>query len=476
MRMYDIIEKKRDGRALTDDEIAFFISGFVSGEIPDYQASALLMAIYLRGMDARETLSLTMHMLHSGDVVDLSGLGGITVDKHSTGGVGDKTSLAVVPLLAAMDPGSVYVAKMSGRGLGHTGGTLDKLESIPGLTTEIGREDFLDIVQKHGGAIISQTGNLVPADKLLYALRDVTATVGSIPLIASSIMSKKLASGSDCILLDVKVGSGAFMKTVPQAIELAQTMVAIGQGAGRRVKALVTNMDRPLGRAIGNSLEAIEVARTLNGRGPADLEHECLMITGELMELTGRMDAASAREKARLLIQNGEALEKLCEIVQAQGGDPEYLRDTALFEPSPIQHRVLAPCDGFICRIDTERVGIASAQLGAGRLVKGDAIDYAAGIELLANYGDPVRKGQTVAILHTSSESLLAQAVSTFNEALTFDTDRPRRQPLLFATVDADGVAYPNDALPDDILPDATLLDGGDACTDTLCASAVRPS
>ena len=208
MRMYDIIEKKRDGRALTDDEIAFFISGFVSGEIPDYQASALLMAIYLRGMDARETLSLTMHMLHSGDVVDLSGLGGITVDKHSTGGVGDKTSLAVVPLLAAMDPGSVYVAKMSGRGLGHTGGTLDKLESIPGLTTEIGREDFLDIVQKHGGAIISQTGNLVPADKLLYALRDVTATVGSIPLIASSIMSKKLASGSDCILLDVKVGSG----------------------------------------------------------------------------------------------------------------------------------------------------------------------------------------------------------------------------------------------------------------------------
>lgn len=305
MRMYDIIEKKRDGGALTDQEIAFFVNGYVAGDIPDYQASALLMAIYLRGMDQDETLSLTMRMLHSGDVVDLSTLGGVTVDKHSTGGVGDKTSLAVVPLLAAMDPGHVFVAKMSGRGLGHTGGTLDKLESIPGLSTQVERDDFLRIVREHGGAIISQTGNLVPADKLIYALRDVTATVGSIPLIASSIMSKKLASGSDCILLDVKVGSGAFMKTVPQAVELAQTMVAIGRGAGRRVRALVTNMDRPLGRAIGNSLEVIEVARMLQGRGPADLEHECLMLAGELMEMTGRMGAAAARDRARELIENG---------------------------------------------------------------------------------------------------------------------------------------------------------------------------
>lgn len=444
MRMYDIIEKKRDGGALTDQEIAFFVNGYVAGDIPDYQASALLMAIYLRGMDQDETLSLTMRMLHSGDVVDLSTLGGVTVDKHSTGGVGDKTSLAVVPLLAAMDPGYVFVAKMSGRGLGHTGGTLDKLESIPGLSTQVERDDFLRIVREHGGAIISQTGNLVPADKLIYALRDVTATVGSIPLIASSIMSKKLASGSDCILLDVKVGSGAFMKTVPQAVELAQTMVAIGRGAGRRVRALVTNMDRPLGRAIGNSLEVIEVARMLQGHGPADLEHECLMLAGELMEMTGRMGAAAARDRARELIENGGAFDKLCEIVQAQGGDPAYLRDTALFEASPIQHRVLAPCDGYICRIDTEQVGIASAQLGAGRLAKGDAIDYSAGIELLANYGDPVRCGQPVAILHTSREDLLVQALATFNAALTFGTDEPPAEPLLFATVDENGATYPD--------------------------------
>lgn len=443
MRMYDIIEKKRDGHPLTDREIAFFVNGYVAGDIPDYQASALLMAIYLRGMDEDETLSLTLHMLHSGDTVDLSSLGGATVDKHSTGGVGDKTSLAVVPLLAAMDPGHVYVAKMSGRGLGHTGGTLDKLESIPGLTTQAGPDDFLRIVREHGGAIIGQTGNLVPADKLLYALRDVTATVGSIPLIASSIMSKKLASGSDCILLDVKVGSGAFMKTVPQAVELARTMVSIGRGAGRRVRALVTNMDRPLGHAIGNSLEVIEVARTLRGHGPADLEHECLMLAGELMEMTGRMDAATARDKARALIENGAAFEKLCEIVQAQGGDPAYLRDTALFDASPIQHRVLAPRDGYICRIDTEQVGIASAKLGAGRLAKGDAIDYAAGIELLANYGDPVGRGQTVAILHTSDQALLDQALDTFDAALTFGTDEPPKEPLLFATVDERGVSYP---------------------------------
>lgn len=443
MRMYDIIEKKRDGGVLTDREIAFFVSGYVAGNIPDYQASALLMAIYLRGMNADETYSLTMHMLHSGDVVDLSSIDGITVDKHSTGGVGDKTSLAVVPLLAAMDPGHVFVAKMSGRGLGHTGGTLDKLESIPGLSTQIERDDFLRIVREHGGAIISQTGNLVPADKLIYALRDVTATVGSIPLIASSIMSKKLASGSRCILLDVKVGSGAFMKTVPQAVELAQTMVAIGQSAGRSVRALVTNMDRPLGHAVGNSLEVIEVARMLQGRGPADLEHECLMLAGELMEMTGRMDAAAARDRARELLENGTAFEKLCEIVQAQSGNADYLRDTSLFETSPIQHRVLAPGDGYIRRIDTEQVGIASAQLGAGRLAKGDAIDYAAGIELLANYGDPVSRGQTVAILHTSSSDLLDQALATFNAALTFGTDEPPSEPLLFATVDENGVSYP---------------------------------
>ena len=248
MRIYDIIEKKRDGRKLDNEEIRFFVDGYAAGAIPDYQAAALLMAIFLRGMDDEETRQLTLHMMRSGDTVDLSGLPGITVDKHSTGGVGDKTSLAVVPILAAMDPGNIFVAKMSGRGLGHTGGTIDKLESIPGFNVNIAGDDFVHLVRDHGGAIVGQTGNLVPADKRIYALRDVTATVDSIPLIASSIMSKKLASGSNCILLDVKVGSGAFMKTVPAAVELAQSMVAIGCGAGRRVEALITNMDRPLGR------------------------------------------------------------------------------------------------------------------------------------------------------------------------------------------------------------------------------------
>lgn len=442
MRMYDIIEKKRDGHELTDAEIAFFVDGYVAGRIPDYQASALLMAIYLRGMSAEETRLLTLHMMNSGEVVDLSDIPGATVDKHSTGGVGDKTSLAVVPMLAAMDPGRTFVAKMSGRGLGHTGGTVDKLESIPGFNTALSQEAFIDCVREHGAAIIGQTGNLVPADKLIYALRDVTATVSSIPLIASSIMSKKLAAGSSCILLDVKVGSGAFMKTVPEAVELAQAMVAIGEGMGRRVKALVTNMDRPLGHAIGNALEVAEVIETLHGRGPADLEHEVLLIASDLLELTGHCTRQEAEARARCVIADGSAFAAFKEIVEAQGGDPRVLDNPSLLPGAALTRTFAAPRDGFVAHIDTEAVGIASAELGAGRLTKEDAIDYGAGITLLKNYGDPIAAGEPVAILHANDPAKLAAGAERLAGAYTFAAEQPPATPLLYATVTRDGIVY----------------------------------
>ena len=440
MRMYDIIEKKRDGGELSDEEIGFFVNGYVAGNVPNYQASALLMAIFLRGMTDRETTSLTLHMMRSGDVIDLSGLPGITVDKHSTGGVGDKTSLAVVPMLASMAPGEVFVAKMTGRGLGHTGGTLDKLESIPGFRCGLDAGEFLSCVRKHGGAIIGQTGNLVPADKLLYALRDVTATVDSIPLIASSIMSKKLAAGSRCILLDVKVGSGAFMKRVPDAVKLAQAMVAIGEGMGRRVRALVTNMDRPLGRTVGNALEVAEVVDTLRGHGPADLEHECLLLASSLLELTGLCDLDEARRRAEHALASGSAFEKLCEIVEAQDGDASVLRDTSLLPHALLERALRAPCDGYLTSIDTERVGIASAELGAGRLRLEDGIDHATGITLLKNRGDAVLAEEPVAILHANDAEKLVQGERTLREALHVGPEAPKPEPLLYATVDAAGV------------------------------------
>lgn len=438
MRMYDIIEKKRDGRELTDGEISFFVSGLVAGEIPDYQATALLMAIYLRGMSDRETTTLTLAMERSGDVVDLSAIPGIKVDKHSTGGVGDKTSLAVVPIVASL---GVPVAKMSGRGLGHTGGTLDKLESIPGLTTALDRERFVSAVLEHGCAIVGQTGNLVPADKIIYALRDVTATVSSVPLIASSIMSKKLAAGSDKILLDVKVGSGAFMQDLDSAIELAQTMVAIGEGAGRTTVALVTNMDRPLGHAIGNSLEVIEVVNTLCGNGPEDLEHECVALAAEMLVLAGRV--ATREEGATLAagaIADGSAFAKLCEMIEAQGGDVSCLRDTSRFRRAPIEHAVLADRSGYVTRLDTTAIGVASVELGAGRERLEDEIDPSAGITLLKNRGDAVEEGEVIALLHTSDESRLADALATFTSAVHIAPEPPAPEPIVLARVDADGV------------------------------------
>lgn len=440
MRMYDIIEVKRDGHELTDEQIAFFVRGYVAGKIPDYQVSALLMAIFLRGMTDRETTTLTLEMMNSGDVVDLSALPGTTVDKHSTGGVGDKTSLAVVPMIAAMAPGEVFVAKMTGRGLGHTGGTLDKLESIPGFNCSLAEDAFIGCVRAHGGAIIGQTGNLVPADKLMYALRDVTATVDCIPLIASSIMSKKLAAGSNCILLDVKVGSGAFMKSVPDAIELAETMVAIGEGMGRRVEALITNMDRPLGRNIGNALEVAEVIDTLAGHGPDDLTHEAVMLASELVALTGICSRNEAERRARAVIADGSALAKLKEIVAAQGGDTRVIDDPSLLPQAALSRTVTAPRDGFVAHIDTEQVGIANAQLGGGRLKIDDDIDHASGIELLKNYGEAVREGEAVAVLFANDERKLAEGAATFEAAISYAGAEPPAEPLLYATVTRDGV------------------------------------
>ena len=435
--MYDIIAKKRDGGKLTKEEIDFFIRGYVAGEIPDYQASALLMAIYFRGMTAKETAALTMSMAGSGETVDLSSIDGIKVDKHSTGGVGDKTTLVVGPIVASL---GVRVAKMSGRGLGHTGGTVDKMESIPGMRTSIGREEFFDIVRRVGVSVIGQTGNLVPADKKLYALRDVTATVDSIPLIASSIMSKKIAAGSDCILLDVKTGSGAFMKTVEDSICLAEAMVSIGEHVGRRTVALITDMDRPLGNAVGNALEVCEVCDTLKGRGPADLTEVCLDLAANMLYLAGKGDVAGCSEMAAEQIANGAGFAKLKEMVAAQGGDTAVLDENAKFQKAKASRGVRAPSDGFLYAIDTEQCGIASVELGAGREKKGDPIDYGAGIVFRKKVGDRVKRGEPIAVLYASDERRFPEAERLFGQAVTVRGEAPAPVPLVHARVTRDGV------------------------------------
>ncbi len=422
MRMYDILAKKRDGGILTDEEIQFFIDGYVSGAIPDYQASALLMAIFLKGMTPHETAALTRSMAQSGDLVDLSSIDGIKVDKHSTGGVGDKTTLIVAPVVASL---GVRVAKMSGRGLGHTGGTVDKLESIPGFRTTLDREAFFDVVRRVGVSVIGQSGNLAPADKKLYALRDVTATVNSIPLIASSIMSKKIAAGSDRILLDVKTGSGAFMKTLEDSIALAKEMVSIGEHVGRRTVALITDMDRPLGCAIGNALEVCEACETLQGRGPADLTEVCIELAANMLWLAEKGELAQCRSLARQQIANGEAFAKLKEMVQAQGGDTSVLDDPEKFARPNVCYEVLAQREGFLYAMDTERCGIASMELGAGREKKEDPIDYSAGIVLRKKVGDFVRKGEVLASFYSSEESKCRTAEQTFTQALRIQDARP---------------------------------------------------
>ena len=421
--MYDIILKKRANLPLSDKEIRFVIDGYVKGEIPDYQVSALLMTIVFNGMNARELGTLTLAMAQSGNMVDLSNIDGITVDKHSTGGVGDKTTLIIAPLVAASGG---KVAKMSGRGLGHTGGTIDKMESIPNLKVSLEQDAFINQVNKIGLAVIGQSEGLAPADKKLYALRDVTGTVDSIPLIASSVMSKKLASGAQAILLDVKVGSGAFMKNIEDARELAKAMVDIGKENGRSVKAILTDMDRPLGHDIGNALEIREVIDTLKGHGPEDLTHECIIMAAHMLVLSHICDYETALSRVQEALDSGAALERLRMMIDAQGGDSQVIDDESLLAIGKFTYDVTAPQDGYITYMNTEQCGIASVMLGAGRTVKDGPIDYSAGIVMHKKTGDAVRMGERIATLYASDESLFTNAAQTYLAAITIGNTAPK--------------------------------------------------
>ena len=423
MRMYDIILKKRANLPLSDKEIRFVIDGYVKGEIPDYQVSALLMTIVFNGMNARELGTLTLAMAQSGNMVDLSNIDGITVDKHSTGGVGDKTTLIIAPLVAACGG---KVAKMSGRGLGHTGGTIDKMESISNLKVSLEKDAFINQVNKIGLAVIGQSEGLAPADKKLYALRDVTGTVDSIPLIASSVMSKKLASGAQAILLDVKVGSGAFMKNIEDARELAKAMVDIGKENGRSVKAILTDMDRPLGHAIGNALEIREVINTLKGHGPEDLTHECIIMAAHMLVLSRMCDYETALNRVQQALDSGAALERLRLMIEAQGGDSRVIDDDRVLTIGKFTYDVTSPQDGYITHMNTERCGIASVMLGAGRTVKDGPIDYSAGIVMHKKTGDAVSMGERIATLYASDESLFTNAAQTYLAAITIGNTAPK--------------------------------------------------
>lgn len=432
MRMYDIIHKKRNGGELSEKEIKFFVNGYTDGSIPDYQASALCMAIYFRGMNADETAALTLAMADSGDRIDLSGIDGFTVDKHSTGGVGDKTSLIVAPIVAA---NGGKVAKMSGRGLGHTGGTVDKLESIPGFRTSLTPDEFIKQVNDIGLCIVGQTGELAPADKKLYALRDVTATVESIPLIASSIMSKKLAAGSQGIVLDVKTGSGAFMKTVEDSERLAEEMVSIGKAAGRKVTALITDMDIPLGASVGNSLEVIEAIKTLKGEGEKNLTEVCLRLAAQMLCMVTGRDDMVCRKMAKKSIEDGSALNKLREMITAQGGNANVIDNSGAFKQPKFYVDIISEREGYISRTDAERVGIASVILGAGREKKGDPIDPSAGIILKKKTGDFVSKGDVLATFYTDDETRIDVAKREFLDALIFGNEKPSKQKLIYKII-----------------------------------------
>ena len=428
LRMVDVIENKRNGEILTKEEITFFINGYTEGAIPDYQVSAFLMAVYFKGMTAEEQAHLTMAMVESGDQIDLSAIDGIKVDKHSTGGVGDTTTLILVPLVAAC---GVPVAKMSGRGLGHTGGTLDKLEAIEGFHIELTKEQFVKQVNDLKLAVIGQSGNLTPADQKIYALRDVTATVDSIPLIASSIMSKKIAAGADAIVLDVKSGEGAFMKTIEDSKALAESMVAIGHEVGRKTMAILSDMSQPLGKAIGNALEVVEAIETLKGQGPKDLTELCLVLGSQMIVVGGKADSL---EEARVMLENvirdGSALELFGELIEAQGGNKAIIHDTSLLPTATFQIPVKASRSGYITAMAADDIGIAAMLLGAGRATKEDEIDLAVGIVLNKKIGDAVEKGEPIAVIHANTEEVEA-SMALIHEHIIIGDEEVSPPPLI---------------------------------------------
>lgn len=429
MRMYDLILKKRQGNTLTKEEIQWMIREYTDGKIPDYQMSAMMMAVCFQGLDKEETYELTMAMAQSGEMLDLSGIEGVKVDKHSTGGVGDKTSLALTPIVASL---GIPVAKMSGRGLGHTGGTIDKLESIPGFSTQLTDEQFEEQVNSIGVSIMGQTKDLAPADKLLYALRDVTATVDQISLIASSIMSKKLAAGADAILLDVKTGSGAFMKEESEAVKLAQEMVDIGKSAGRKMTAVITNMDEPLGMAVGNILEVKEAIDTLKGNGPKDFTELVETLASHMLILGG---IAEKFDEALLMVRgavrDGKALDKFKQFVSAQGGDTRYIDHPELFEQAHIIEEIRSEQDGFVERINAQEIGICSLILGGGRETKDSQIDPAVGLVFSKKVADPVKKGDLLATIYGNDEEKVKQAVKHFKENFHIAKDQPEKPQMI---------------------------------------------
>ena len=433
MNVYEIIDKKKRGLELNQTEIEYLINGYVNNEIPDYQISAWLMAVYFQGMTDRELLALTNCMTKSGEIVDLSSIMGVKVDKHSTGGVGDKVTLVVAPIVAACGG---KVAKMSGRGLGFTGGTIDKLEAIPGLKTALAEEDFFNMVNEIGLAVMGQSADIAPADKKLYALRDVTATVDSIPLIASSIMSKKLAAGSDKIVLDVTVGSGAFMKDKENAVQLAEKMVAIGNGAGKKTVAILTNMDVPLGKMVGNNLEVVEAIETLKGRGPEDLIAVGVELASTMLYLAHIGTKEECMKKVKRVIADGSALEKLKLMVERQGGDGSYIENPDQFEKAIYQHEIIANNSGYIGKMNTEECGKAAVLLGAGREVKDDPIDMTAGIQFNKKTGDAVKQGDIVAIAYSSSKEKLQKGVQKISNIYDIVDKRPQVVPEIIGYIE----------------------------------------
>ncbi|MGN0941218.1 MAG: pyrimidine-nucleoside phosphorylase [Selenomonadaceae bacterium] len=435
MRVFDIITKKKRGGELMTEEIKFVVDGFTHGSIPPEQMSALLMAIWFRGMTSAETVDLTTAMLKSGETVDLSEIPGKKVDKHSTGGVGDKTTLVLAPMVASCGG---TVAKMSGRGLGHTGGTIDKLEAIPGFRTEMTMAEFISTVKNHGLAVVGQSAELAPADKKMYALRDVTSTVDSIPLIASSVMSKKLASGVDAIVLDVTMGSGAFMKDIKSAVALADTMVEIGEATGRRTTALITDMDEPLGREVGNASEVREAVEVLNGGGPSDLREVAVALAGEMLYVSGGASIEDCRAMAAQSLDDGSALKKFREMVAAQGGDVSYIDDTSKLPTAKYHVGVVAREDGYLTSVNAEKIGLASMALGAGRAKVGDAIDLAAGITMMKKVGDFVKKGEPYVMLHTNDQTRFKDAQIILQDAFRGGDKAPTSHSKVLARLEKD--------------------------------------